>query len=210
MWCSQTLTFPTVAGALHPLSPRIRALTRSWCDFSPAFPRLPPDVSVQIAEPFAFTNSFVGTEEYLSPEVCNPSGPRARISYPPQVINATGHSSAVDWWELGIFLYELVYGFTPFRGSHREQTFDNVLHKELIFPPEPPVTPQCQELIRGLLVRDPAKRLGAKSGAEEIKAQDFYASIAFNLIRSTLAPFAGRALAKVDVGSGETLLFDGI
>ena len=134
----------------------------------------------------------------------------ARISPPSQVINATGHSSAVDWWELGIFLYELVYGFTPFRGAHREQTFDNVLHKELIFPLEPPVSPQCQDLIRRLLVRDPSKRLGAKTGAEEIKAQAFYASIAFNLIRSTLAPFAGRALAKVDVGLGETLLFDGI
>ena len=72
------------------------------------------------------------------------------------------------------------------------------------------MTLQCQDLIRGLLVRDPAKRLGAKTGAEEIKAQSFYSSIAFNMIRSTLAPFAGRALAKVDVGAGETLLFDGI
>jgi serine/threonine protein kinase len=91
-----------------------------------------------------------------------------------QVINATGHSSSVDWWELGIFLYELVYGFTPFRGSHREQTFENVLHKELVFPQEPQVSPACQDLMRRLIVREPARRLGNKAGAEELKAHAWY------------------------------------
>ena len=60
-----------------------------------------------IAEPFAYTNSFVGTEEYLAPEV----------------LNSTGHTSSIDWWELGIFIHECVFGLTPFRASKREQTF---------------------------------------------------------------------------------------
>jgi phototropin len=111
------------------------------------------------------------------------------LAFTLKVVNASGHSSAVDWWELGIFLYELTYGFTPFRGAHREQTFDNVLHKPLSFPVEPAVSKHCQSIIRALLVRDPSQRLGAKGGAEEVKAHAFFSGLDFGLIRSMPAPF---------------------
>ena len=120
----------------------------------------------------------------LSPAACLFTG---RIA--PQVINASGHSSPVDWWELGIFLYELMYGFTPFRGAHREQTFENVLHRALVFPEEPAVTPESQDCVRALLIRDPSRRLGAVGGAEEIKAHPFFAEVDFTLIRWQTAPF---------------------
>ena len=62
-------------------------------------------------EPDIRTNSFVGTEEYLSPEV----------------IMGTMHGPGVDWWSLGILIYELVYGTTPFKGSRRGETFENIM-----------------------------------------------------------------------------------
>lgn len=127
---------------------------------------------ILVAEPFALTNSFVGTEEYLSPEV----------------INATGHNSAVDWWELGIFLYELLYGFTPFRGAHREQTFENILHRNLAFPEAPTISPMCRDVLVGLLQRNPARRLGTQGGAEEIKAHPFFDSIQWSLLRWETPP----------------------
>jgi serine/threonine protein kinase len=147
----------------------------------------------QLAEPSTFrTNSFVGTEEYLAPEARVASRARLIVASPPrprQVINATCHTSAVDWWETGIFLYELLFGYTPFRGSHREQTFDNVLHKELFFPQEPAVSTACKELIRGLLQKDADERLGSRFGADEIKRHAFFSPVSWALIRSQPAPF---------------------
>lgn len=64
------------------------------------------------------TNSFVGTEEYIAPEV----------------IKGNGHTSAVDWWTLGILIYEMLYGTTPFKGKHRNATFANILRDDVPFP----------------------------------------------------------------------------
>lgn len=64
------------------------------------------------------TNSFVGTEEYIAPEV----------------IKGCGHTSAVDWWTLGIFIYEMLYGTSPFKGKNRNGTFGNVLRDDVQFP----------------------------------------------------------------------------
>jgi len=64
------------------------------------------------------TNSFVGTEEYIAPEV----------------IKGCGHTSAVDWWTLGILVYEMLYGTTPFKGKNRNATFANILRDEVPFP----------------------------------------------------------------------------
>jgi len=129
------------------------------------------------------------------------------------VINASGHSSAVDWWELGIFLFELVYGVTPFRGSFREQTFENVLHKELSFPADPPVSQPFLDIVRALLIRDSAQRLGTRGGAEEVKAHAFFAEIEFHLIRSLAAPIVpGVPGMRAKTLPGEELFFvmDGV
>ena len=64
------------------------------------------------------TNSFVGTEEYIAPEV----------------IKGCGHTSAVDWWTLGILIDEMLYGTTPFKGKNRNATFGNILRDEVQFP----------------------------------------------------------------------------
>lgn len=52
--------------------------------------------------------------------------------------------SSVDWWSFGILMYELVFGFTPFRGAKRDQTFENILKRKLEFPALPEVSPECK------------------------------------------------------------------
>lgn len=50
----------------------------------------------------------------------------------------------MDWWSFGILIYELLYGFTPFRGKKRDETFNNILKRPLNFPELPEVTDECK------------------------------------------------------------------
>ncbi|PON38205.1 Serine/threonine protein kinase [Parasponia andersonii] len=133
----------------------------------------------------ARSNSFVGTHEYLAPEI----------------IKGEGHGSPVDWWTFGIFLFELLYGRTPFKGSGNEDTLANVVSKSLKFPSSPMVTFHARDLIRGLLVKDPENRLGSVKGAAEIKQHPFFEGLNWALIRCAIPP----ELPKFcDVGSAPT------
>ncbi|XP_012571392.1 phototropin-1 isoform X2 [Cicer arietinum] len=129
-------------------------------------------VPMFMAEPMRASNSFVGTEEYIAPEI----------------ITGSGHTSAVDWWALGVLLYEMLYGYTPFRGKTRQKTFANILHKDLKFPKSKPVSPHAKQLIYWLLHRDPKNRLGSLKGANEIKCHPFFRNINWALIRDTKPP----------------------
>ncbi|XP_061351918.1 phototropin-2 isoform X2 [Gastrolobium bilobum] len=130
----------------------------------------PPPIFV--AEPVTQSNSFVGTEEYIAPEI----------------ITGAGHTSAIDWWTLGILLYEMLYGRTPFRGKNRQKTFSNILHKDLTFPSSIPASLAARQLINALLQRDPASRLGSITGANEIKQHPFFRGINWPLIRNMSPP----------------------
>nr|AML79162.1 putative LOV domain-containing protein [Urtica dioica] len=125
-----------------------------------------------MAEPMRASNSFVGTEEYIAPEI----------------ITGAGHTSAVDWWALGILLYEMFYGYTPFRGKTRQKTFANILHKDLKFPASIPVSLQAKQLMYRLLHRDPKNRLGSREGANEVKRHPFFRGVNWALVRCTNPP----------------------
>ncbi|XP_021671243.2 serine/threonine-protein kinase RHS3 isoform X2 [Hevea brasiliensis] len=116
--------------------------------------------------------SFVGTHEYLAPEI----------------IRGEGHGSAVDWWTFGIFLYELLHGTTPFKGSGNRATLFNVVGQPLRFPDTPQVSFGARDLIRGLLVKEPHKRIACKRGATEIKQHPFFEGVNWALVRSAMPP----------------------
>nr|AML77969.1 putative LOV domain-containing protein [Syzygium micranthum] len=144
-----------------------------------------PEMPIFMAEPMRASNSFVGTEEYIAPEI----------------IKGAGHTSAVDWWALGILLYEMLYGYTPFRGKTRQKTFANILHKEIKFPGSKPVSLHVKQLMYRLLHRDPKDRLGSHEGAEEIKRHPFFHGINWALVRCMEppeldAPLCGAANAE--------------
>lgn len=126
-----------------------------------------------MAEPTsARSKSFVGTHEYLAPEI----------------IKGEGHGSPVDWWTFGIFIYELLFGKTPFRGSGNQATLFNVVGQPLRFPESPVVSFAARDLIRGLLVKEPQHRLAYKRGATEIKQHPFFEGVNWALIRCATPP----------------------
>lgn len=120
----------------------------------------------------ARSNSFVGTYEYLAPEI----------------IKSEGHGNAVDWWTFGILLFELLYGKTPFKGPTNDDTLSNIVSQNLTFPGTPIVSFHARDLIRGLLMKDPENRLGSIKGAAEIKQHPFFDGLNWALIRCAAPP----------------------
>lgn len=115
------------------------------------------------------SNSFVGTEEYVAPEV----------------IRGDGHEFAVDWWALGVLCYEMLYGTTPFRGKNRKETFGRILMAEPEFTGKPNA---LTDLIQKLLAKDPTRRLGYLRGACEIKEHEFFKGLKWDLLTDILRP----------------------
>ncbi|KAL9685493.1 hypothetical protein QQ045_022943 [Rhodiola kirilowii] len=111
------------------------------------------------------SNSFVGTEEYVAPEI----------------ITGDGHDFGVDWWSLGVVLYEMLYGATPFVGSNRKETFYRILSKtpELVGEATP-----LRDLIRKLLEKDPNKRIGV----DEIKRHEFFKGVDWETVAEISRP----------------------
>lgn len=111
------------------------------------------------------SNSFVGTEEYVAPEI----------------IQGYGHDFAVDWWSLGVVLYEMLYGSTPFKGLNRKETFFRILTKapELVGEATP-----LRDLIGKLLIKDPMQRIKL----EGIKGHDFFKGINWDLLLQISRP----------------------
>lgn len=129
-----------------------------------------------VAEPVAARScSFVGTHEYVAPEVAS----------------GGSHGNAVDWWAMGIFIYELIYGRTPFAAPSNELTLRNIVEKPLSFPTHCAYSSlelHARDLISGLLNKDPSSRIGSKRGSADVKAHPFFKGLNFALIRTAIPP----------------------
>jgi serum/glucocorticoid-regulated kinase 2 len=113
-------------------------------------------------DPSDKAHTFCGTPEYLAPEI----------------VTGAGHDKAVDWWSLGILLYELTVGIPPFYSQNVNEMYNKIQHGVLRFPPF--LSEGCKSLIVQLLNRDPKKRLGSKDDVNDLKVHPFFKPISWD------------------------------
>ena len=107
-----------------------------------------------------YTKSFCGSIAYLAPEV----------------LKKQGHGKAVDWYLLGVLLYEMLTGTTPYYDRNKNNLFYNIEQGKLTIPNY--VSENAKSLLKGLLQKDPKKRLGGSiRDAEEIKEHKFFEDV---------------------------------
>uniref|UniRef100_A0A2K6G789 Serine/threonine-protein kinase N1 n=1 Tax=Propithecus coquereli TaxID=379532 RepID=A0A2K6G789_PROCO len=132
------------------------------------------------------TSTFCGTPEFLAPEV----------------LTDTSYTRAVDWWGLGVLLYEMLVGESPFPGDDEEEVFDSIVNDEVRYPRF--LSAEAIGIMRRLLRRNPERRLGSSErDAEDVKKQPFFRTLGWDalLARRLPPPFVPTLSGRTDISN---------
>lgn len=134
------------------------------------------NIAVYLPETDKKLKSVAGTMAYMAPEI----------------LRKTGYLETVDWWSMGVVMYECLFGKRPFRGKTNEALCASIIHDPINLPKSSEeLSPDCVSFLLGLLERDENKRLGVDGGAERIKAHPWFSDIDWDLVeaKEMEAPF---------------------
>uniref|UniRef100_A0A8C6K625 non-specific serine/threonine protein kinase n=1 Tax=Nothobranchius furzeri TaxID=105023 RepID=A0A8C6K625_NOTFU len=150
------------------------------------------------------TNLYEGhiekdTREFLDKQVC---GTPEYIA--PEVILRQGYGKPVDWWAMGIILYEFLVGCVPFFGDTPEELFGQVITDDIVWPEGDDALPvDAQHLISSLLQTNPLVRLGT-GGAFEVKQHSFFTAVDWNSLLRQKAEFIPHLESEEDTSYFDT------
>ncbi|XP_047434767.1 microtubule-associated serine/threonine-protein kinase 1 isoform X1 [Mugil cephalus] len=150
------------------------------------------------------TNLYEGhiekdAREFLDKQVC---GTPEYIA--PEVILRQGYGKPVDWWAMGIILYEFLVGCVPFFGDTPEELFGQVITDDIVWPNDDEALPaDAQSLISALLQTNPLVRLGT-GGAFEVKQHSFFTELDWNSLLRQKAEFIPHLESEEDTSYFDT------
>ncbi|KAI0489640.1 serine/threonine-protein kinase sck1 [Xylaria cf. heliscus] len=131
------------------------------------------------------TNTFCGTTEYLAPEV---------------LLDESGYTKMVDFWSLGVLVFEMCCGWSPFYAEDTQQMYKNIAFGKVRFPRDT-LSQEGRNFVKGLLNRNPKHRLGALDDAEELKRHPFFGDVDWTSLSKKLItpPFKPKLKSETDV-----------
>ncbi|EDO14526.1 hypothetical protein Kpol_265p1 [Vanderwaltozyma polyspora DSM 70294] len=118
------------------------------------------------------TNTFCGTTEYLAPEL---------------LLDESGYTKMVDFWSLGVLIFEMCCGWSPFFAEDNQKMYQKIAFGKVKFPRDI-LSPEGRSFVKGLLNRNPNHRLGSVDDGRELRAHPFFADIDWDALREKKIP----------------------
>lgn len=133
------------------------------------------------------TNTFCGTTEYLAPEV---------------LLDEQGYTKMVDFWSLGVLVFEMCCGWSPFYAEDTQQMYKNIAFGKVRFPRDA-LSAEGRNFVKGLLNRNPKHRLGAKDDAKELMAHPFFHDVDWEALnrKDVVPPFKPKLKSDTDTSN---------